>query len=137
MRRVSRCVCTKIMCMCVHVNVCELLDDHQHLRLIIKEHTEGTLPMHKLSRGKTVLIYAMAKRGTQTRTDAAVFYTWLIFSINVCIVYNMYTEDNANSSPKNNTPVGLCIIFFPFRFVCFFSSRLARPPPCSYTAADI
>lgn len=76
--------------------------------------------MHKLSRGKTVLIYAMAKRGTQTRTDAAaVFYTWLIFSINVCIVYNMYTEDNANSSPKNNTPVGLCIIFF--RFVLFAS----------------
>jgi len=53
--------------------------------------------------------------------------TWLIFSINVCIVYNMYTEDNANSSPKNNTPVGLCNFFF--RFVLFASF----PPPRTRT----
>lgn len=70
--------------------------------------------MHKLGRGKTVLIYA-GKKGTHTHAAVRI-----IFSINACtyIVYNMYAEDNANSSPKNNTLVGLCNFF---RFVLFAS----------------
>jgi len=84
--------------------------------------------MHKLGRGKAVLIYA-GKKGhsraralTHTHTytgERALTHTSAhILDKRERTVYNMYTEDNANSSPKNNTPAGLCNFF---RFVLFAS----------------
>lgn len=109
---------------------------------------KGTLPMHKLGRGKTVLIYAGAERGTRENTHGP-----CIFSINACVYFLYiyiiwfiicahvctYTEDNANSSPKNNTPVRIMWFFFFIpRFVLFASfppvrRRLAAVLPLNTT----
>lgn len=82
--------------------------------------------MHKLGRGKMVLIYAGEKGHTHAYTHSSVH---ILDKRAACIVYNMYAEDNANSSPKNNTLVGLCNFF---RFVLFASFPPDVCPPLPY-----